>query len=172
MEIVDIVNEKDEIIGKMDKIESHKKGLLHRTVIAEVINSKGQWLLVQQTPHKQEPGKYVSPMGGHVQSGESKELALKRELEEELNIKHFTFKLKGKFIYNVPILKHIENHYFIVYEVYTDDTIVLSDESCNARWFTKKELQDEVKNYPEKFGKSFYAVFNHLYKDLFCVDAV
>lgn len=167
MEIIDIVNDNDEIIGSCLKEEAHKKGLLHRTVIAEIINSKGEWLLVRQTSHKQEPGKYVSPMGGHVKSKEKLVHAVKRELLEETGIKHYKSKYKGKLIYNVKIRNYRENHFYIVYEVYSNDRIVLGDESYDAKWFTIEELKEAIKETPEQFGKSFYAVIDNLYKKEF-----
>lgn len=62
-EHVDIVDENDNVLYSTSKKEAHEKGLLHRCVIAEVINSKGEWLLIKQSKTKQEPGKFVSPMG-------------------------------------------------------------------------------------------------------------
>ena len=88
-EQVDIVNENNEVIGQADKSEAHQKGLLHRTVISEVINSTGEWLLVKQASDRQDPGQYVSPVGGHMRAGESEISALLREAEEELGIKNF-----------------------------------------------------------------------------------
>src|SRR3990167_3107395 len=83
-EQVDIVNEKDEVLYNTTKQEAHEKGLLHRTVIAEVVDSKGKWLLVKQASNKQDAGQYVSPVGGHAQAGESTDEAIKREALEEL----------------------------------------------------------------------------------------
>lgn len=96
MEYVDIVDESDKVIGKISKQEAHEKGLLHRTVIAEIINSSGEWVLVKQSSYKQDSGQFVSPVGGHVLSGESEDDAIKREAKEEFGIEGFEFKLKGK----------------------------------------------------------------------------
>ena len=63
MEYVDIVNENDDIIGSVSKQEAHEKGLLHRTVISEVINTEGKWTLVKQSSDRQDAGQYVSPIG-------------------------------------------------------------------------------------------------------------
>lgn len=109
MEYVDIVNENNKVIGKCSKEEAHQKGLLHRTVIAEVINLKGEWLLVQQAGHKQDAGQFVSPVGGHVSAGETEEEALKRETWEEIGLKDFTYKLKGKAIHNRIVNDKKEN---------------------------------------------------------------
>jgi hypothetical protein len=61
IEMVDIVNENDEVTGQADKRKAHAEGLLHRTVISEVKNGKGEWLLVKQAGDRQDAGQYVSP---------------------------------------------------------------------------------------------------------------
>lgn len=45
MEFVDIVDENNKVLYKTSKKEAHKKGLLHRCVISEIINSKGEQLI-------------------------------------------------------------------------------------------------------------------------------
>jgi isopentenyl-diphosphate delta-isomerase len=85
-ELVDIVDENNIVIRQMSKSQAHQQGLLHRTVISEIINSKGQWLLVKQAGDKQDPGQYVSPVGGHIKAGEAELEALAREAHEETGI--------------------------------------------------------------------------------------
>lgn len=86
MEIVDIVNEHDQVTGQISKQEAHQQGLLHRCVIAEVIDSQGNWKLVKQASDRQDAGQYVSPVGGHVQAGEDPDDALNREAFEEMGL--------------------------------------------------------------------------------------
>lgn len=165
-ELVDIVDRDCNIIDKTTKDEAHRKGLLHPTVIAEVINSKKEWLLVTQSQHKQEPGKFISPMGGHVTHGESFEEALKREMSEELGMTDFSYKDKGRFIYNVFVKNKQENHYFIVYEVFSDNIPKLSEESSEYRYFTVENLKRELKENSQIFGNSFLSVLENLYPEL------
>jgi len=162
-EIVDVVDEQCAIVGTISKKEAHRKGLLHPTVIAEVINKKGEWLLVTQAKDRQEPGKYVSPMGGHVTHNETFEMALKREMKEELGMTQFDFKYVGKFIYNVFVNNQQENHFFIVYEVYTEDKPRLSHEASEYKYFSVEKLKSELKNNKEIFGISFLSVLTNLY---------
>lgn len=115
-EPVDIVDEEDRVLYACSKGEAHEKGLLHRTVIAELINSRGEWTLVKQAPDRQDPGQYVSPMGGHVRAGETLEGALAREVEEELGIAVTSRRFVGKTIYRRHVREKDENHYFIVCE--------------------------------------------------------
>src|SRR5687767_9284467 len=98
-ELVDIVDSECTVLSCATKSEAHQKGLLHRTVIAEVRDSKGNWILVQQSADRQDAGQYVSPVGGHVRAGESDEDALKRETLEEIGLTDFDFVPVGKLIY-------------------------------------------------------------------------
>ncbi len=167
-EIVDIVNENDEILYQVTKQEAHNKGLLHRTVICEVIDSKGNWTLVQQHTQKQDPGVYLSPIGGHVSAGETNEAALKREMEEEGGLTNAPMKYIDKVIYNreVPHLHRQENHYFILYEVYSDAVLKLGDESVSQKKFSPKELKQKLKQNPELFGKPFKFLLKKFYPHL------
>lgn len=163
MELVDIVDKNLSILYTLSKQEAHEKGLLHKCVIAEVINSKGQMMLVKPYSHKQDAGQYVSPVGGHVSAGESNENALKREVKEEIGMSKFTYKEIGKGIFDRHVLGRHENHYFILYEIFTDETPALGDEAEFYEWFTKKELKSQIKNNPRVFGEAFYFILQRFY---------
>lgn len=163
MEMVDIVDENLNTIGSVPKDEAHKRGLLHVTVISEVIDSKGRWTLVKQASDKQDPGQYVSPVGGHVRTGESYDDALKREALEEMGLQDFAFKNVGKGIYNRFVNGHQENHYFVVYEIYSNSEPTLNEESVGFRRFTKEEIITLTKKDPELFGDAFHFVIKNIY---------
>lgn len=163
MEYVDIVDENSKILYKLSKEEAHKKGLLHRTVISEIIDSGGRWVLVRPRDHKQDAGQYVSPIGGHVSSGETEEEALQREAFEEAGLKDFKFKFAGRKIFNRSVLGRQENHFFIVYEIYSDKKPSLNDENSDYKYFTKKEIREKMKSHPNMFGDAFHFVYKHIY---------
>lgn len=167
MEKVDIVNEDLQVLYSISKQEAHDKGLLHPTAIAEVINSKGEWLLVKQASHKQDPGQFVSPVGGHIAAGENHEDALKREAQEEIGLSgDFKHEYVGKKIYNRKLNKSAENHYFIVYRIKSDKDPVLNDESVEYRWFKVEELKKLLKEKPDTFGYAFHFVVKNFFADL------
>ncbi len=167
MEYVDIVNGNDEIIGNCSKQEAHEKGFLHRTVIAEVIGSDGKWTLVKQASDRQDAGQFVSPVGGHVVTGETEDQALLREANEEYGLdSDISFKLVGKKIFNREVIGRKENHYFILYEIYSDKPPVLNEESVSTETFTKEQLAKEIKDNPTKFGDAFHFILKSFYPDL------
>lgn len=166
MEMVDVVDEQLNVLSTVSKQEAHEKGLLHKTVIAEIINSRGEMVLVQQSSQKQDAGQYVSPVGGHVTAGESDEEALQREAMEECGLHDFTYTFKGKAIYNREVIGRKENHYFLVYEIHSDEPLVLNEESISYKAFSKEELKKILHETPEQFGGAFHFVVDTFYPEL------
>jgi isopentenyldiphosphate isomerase len=83
MELLDIVNSNDEIIGTSDRNTAHNNRQLHRIAAVYVFNTSGQ-LYVQV--HKKSGGLYDHSVGGHVSKGETYRQGAVREAEEELGI--------------------------------------------------------------------------------------
>ncbi len=81
-ELVDIVNEKNNVVGSASVAKAHEKKLLHRVVGVFVFDVDGSLYL--QTGNKY--GKIDLPVGGHVQHGETYEDAAKREMLEEIGL--------------------------------------------------------------------------------------
>ncbi|HSX00516.1 MAG TPA: NUDIX domain-containing protein [Patescibacteria group bacterium] len=162
-EIVDIVDEANNVLYQASKREAHEKGLLHRCVVSEVFDSKGCWILVEQASDRQDAGQYVSPVGGHVSSGESEDDALRRETLEEIGLRDIDFTLKGRAIYNRTVIGRKENHYFVLYEMRSDEPFVLNHESVSHRAFTEEELRNELKTNPKRFGAAFFRILEEFY---------
>ncbi|MBI4097533.1 MAG: phosphoribosylaminoimidazolesuccinocarboxamide synthase [Candidatus Levybacteria bacterium] len=165
-EKVDVVDENLKILYKTTKKSAHKKGLLHKTVIAQVRDSKGRYILTRQAPDRQDPGQYVSPVGGHVRAEESDEQALKREAMEELGISDFRYKYVGKQIFHRKILGRDENHYFVCFEIHSDQRPKLNHESVGFKKFTKSELKKKLKENSNYFGAAFLACPPVMYSGL------
>lgn len=82
VELFDLVNASDEIIGTTNKEVAHATGQLHRVAAVFVFNHSGD-LFVQQHPSD---GKWDHSVGGHVSKGESYADAAAREAKEELGV--------------------------------------------------------------------------------------
>jgi isopentenyldiphosphate isomerase len=87
MELRDVINEDDEVIGQADEEEVRRKDLLSRVAFIILVNSRRELLLQQRAATKETYPLYWSgAAAGHVDSGETYEQAASRELSEELGI--------------------------------------------------------------------------------------
>jgi isopentenyldiphosphate isomerase len=87
-ETVDIVDERDRVIGRASRGACHgNPSLMHRVVHILVFNPSGDILLQLRGMNKEiQPGKWDTSVGGHMASGEAYDEAARRELHEELCI--------------------------------------------------------------------------------------
>ncbi|HSQ36035.1 MAG TPA: NUDIX domain-containing protein, partial [Candidatus Binatia bacterium] len=90
-ECSDIVDEDGRVLGRATRSVCHSRpGFLHPVVHLHVVNSWDEIYLQRRSLKKQiQPGKWDTAVGGHVQSGESIDAALRREAEEELGLREF-----------------------------------------------------------------------------------
>ncbi|HWP61306.1 MAG TPA: NUDIX domain-containing protein [Candidatus Paceibacterota bacterium] len=166
-ELVDIVDADNTVIGSAFKKEAHEKGLLHRCVVAEIRDSQGRWLLVKQASDRQDAGQYVSPVGGHVQAGESEDDALRREADEEVGLQgDFEFSFVGRIIFDRHIIGRHENHFFALYEISSDVQPHLNEESESYKYFTEDEIRTALRERPQILGHAFHFVLKAFYPQL------
>ena len=86
-EIFDVVDERDQVIGRERRAEVHARDLRHRAVHVFVRNKYGEILLQKRSRLKDKhPGVWDSSASGHLDSGEEYDHCATRELEEELGI--------------------------------------------------------------------------------------
>ncbi len=99
-EYLDLVDSKDNVIGKKLRSEVYAEQLSNfRVINAFVRNSKGEIWIPRRAANKRIfPLCLDMSVGGHVESGESYEETFKRETREELNIDidQVTYRLLGK----------------------------------------------------------------------------
>ena len=109
----------------------------HIEVVAAVIKNKNQYLCVQRNSNKYEyiSYKYEFP-GGKVEENETSELALIREISEELNL---TIEIKEHFLtvdHSYPDFRIIMHSYICN----CNSTELILNEHVDFKWLSKDEL--------------------------------
>ena len=80
-----LVDQHDNALGFMDKMEAHKKGLIHRAFSIFIFNSRGEMLLQQRALNKyHSAGLWSNSCCSHPLPGEEVKEAATRRLNEEL----------------------------------------------------------------------------------------
>jgi isopentenyl-diphosphate Delta-isomerase len=98
-----LVDEQDQLLGSCEKMEAHRKGLLHRAFSVFVFNRKGEMLLQQRAMNKYHSGGlWTNACCSHPALGESTDTAVHRRLVEEMGFdtpahKLFDFVYKADF---------------------------------------------------------------------------
>lgn len=156
-------------MGQKLKTAAHQDGALHRIVIAELVNSRGEYCFVKQAGDRQDGGQFVSPVGGHVGVGEEVESALIREAEEEVGITPTVFEYVGSTIYHRQVIGRDENHLFLVYKIYTDKVPVLNHESVEFEWFAIEQIKQSLRDNPCVFGAAWHHVFQTLFPRIYSI---
>jgi isopentenyl-diphosphate delta-isomerase len=87
MEHVVLVNEYDQPIGTMEKMEVHQRGLLHRAFSVLLFNSRGELLLQKRARSKYHSGGlWTNTCCSHPFPGEEVTQGARRKLVQEMGI--------------------------------------------------------------------------------------
>jgi len=112
-----LVNESDEAIGEMEKLEAHRKGVLHRAFSVFIFNSRGELLLQRRALNKyHSAGLWTNTCCSHPAPGEDEKEAAQRRLREEMGFtatleKLFSFTYRADF--SNGLTEHELDHVFI-----------------------------------------------------------
>lgn len=164
-ENVILVNQNDEQIGLMPKMEAHQKAVLHRAFSVFVLNDKNE-IMLQQRAHQ----KYHSPLlwtntcCSHQRDGETNIQAGTRRLFEEMG---FETGLKElfHFIYKAPfengLTEHELDHVMIGY--YNDEPKINPDEVESWKWMSIEDVAKDIQLQPEIYTVWFKIIFDEFY---------
>ena len=141
-EMFPLVDEQGNLTGAATPGECHNGSkLLHPVVHLHVFNSQGELYLQKRPEWKDiQPGKWDTSVGGHVDLGESVEMALRREVREELGITEFTPEPVTHYVFESSREKEL----VFVHKTTYDGEICPSDELDGGRFWTIAELKENM----------------------------
>ncbi|MEM9857401.1 MAG: isopentenyl-diphosphate Delta-isomerase [Bacteroidota bacterium] len=162
MEQVVLVDDKDEVLGTMEKLEAHEKGMLHRAFSVMVFNSKGELMLQKRAAHKYHSGGlWTNTCCSHPRPNESTEIAARRRLLEEMGI-DASPEFKYKFIYRAELDRNlIEYEYDHVFTAVFDGAPELNtDEAEDWRFVPISKLRQDIAENPSNYTEWFKIIMD------------
>ncbi len=141
-EMFPVVDEEGNIIAAATRGECHNGSkLLHPVIHLHVFNSKGELYLQKRPDWKDiQPGKWDTSVGGHIDLGESVDIALRRETQEELGITDFMPEKLTSYIFESTR----ERELVFVHKTIYDGEIHPSDELNGGRFWSLEEIKENL----------------------------
>lgn len=162
-EMLDLVDQNNNVIATMLRSEVFEKKLKNfRVVCALLKNSSGKLFVPRRAFHKKDYAGYLACVGGCVQSGETYEKALQREVLEEvmINISQTQYRCLGF----ISPFEHRVNGYVAVYEIFVNDSSIDFEKQdfCDGYWLIPQQLKELVAQ-GEKVTPNLCAIISMYY---------
>lgn len=148
-----LVDENDNQIGLMEKMEAHKKGLLHRAFSVFIINGRGEMMIQKRAASKYHcGGLWTNTCCSHPRNGEEVGAAASRRLREEMG---FECPLSELFVfqYRAPFDNGLtENEIDHVFVGKYDGPVSLNPEEADDwKWISVDELKSDIQKNPNNY---------------------
>ena len=168
-EQVILVDEQDNPIGLMGKMEAHQKAVLHRAFSVFILNDKGELMLQQRAAEKyHSPNLWTNTCCSHPREGETTIEAGKRRLQEEMG---FVTELTDvqTFIYKAPfdngLTEHELDHILIGY--YNEAPKINPTEVGDWCWELPQNIKKDIAARPHRYTEWFKIIFDRFYTFFF-----
>lgn len=158
-EMLPLVDEQGHITGAATRRECHdgsKK--LHPVVHLHVFNSLGDLYLQKRPQWKDiQPGKWDTSVGGHIDLGENVDMALRREVNEELGMTGFKPAEIGHYVFE----SNCERELVYAFKTVWDGPVMPSAELDGGRFWSSDEIKENLgkgmftPNFENEYRKFF-----------------
>jgi len=167
--MVILVDENDNPIGTMPKMEAHEKAMLHRAFSVFILNANDEVLLQQRAYDKyHSAGLWTNTCCSHPHPGEDTLGAARRRLKEEMGMEadlQFVFKFMYKAPFDNLLTEHEIDHVFIGK---TDQLPVINpEEVASYKYMKPEDIKLDMEQNPQSYTVWFRIIFNEFYKEIF-----
>jgi isopentenyl-diphosphate delta-isomerase len=156
-EDVILVDSNDREIGSVEKLEAHRKGLLHRAFSVCIFSPNGHLLIHQRAATKyHSAGLWTNTCCSHPRPGESTAEAALRRLEEEMGFRttiHHAF----SFTYHAELDRGLVEHEFdhVFTGIWSGEPSPSQEEVSDWKWSEPNDLLTHMKLHPENYTAWF-----------------
>ena len=160
-EIFDVVNERDEVVGRNTRREVHRLGLMHRAVHVLVFHPRGELFLQKRSMQKdRQPGLWDSSASGHLNAGEDYDACAVRELHEELGLQ---VAQPPQRLFKIAAGPETDQEHVWIYRCQSEGPFTLHpDEIERGDWFSPEHLSRWLAERPQDFAGAFRAIWKLL----------
>ncbi len=168
-EIFDVVNERDEVVGRNSRAEVHRLGLMHRAVHVLVLNRRGEVFLQKRSWKKdRQPGLWDSSASGHLDAGEGYDSCAVREVREEIGLRLET---APERLFKLNAGEDTDMEHVWVYRCEAEGPFTLHpDEIECGDWFAPDALNQWMAESPQEFATAFRHIWGRLRNAPPCPD--
>lgn len=165
IEQVILVDAQDRELGLMEKMEAHRKGLLHRAFSIFILNDNEELLLQRRAESKYHSGGlWTNTCCSHPRKGETLQQAAHRRLMEEMGFdceleKALDFVYRAEF--SDGLTEHEYDHVFIGY--FNGTPRINPDEVSDYKWMPLDEVKKDLLRNPQNYTEWFKIVFDRFY---------
>ena len=164
-EKVVLVDQFDNPIGTMLKMEAHEKAVLHRAFSVFILNKKGELMLQKRALHKyHSPSLWTNTCCSHQREGEDTLDAGQRRLKEEMG---FSVPLQAlfHFIYKSPFDNGLTEHELdhVLLGTFDQSPVLNSEEVADWKWMSLEAIAEDIKQNPQAYTAWFKIIFNRFY---------
>jgi isopentenyl-diphosphate Delta-isomerase len=163
-EFVIVVDRNDIELGLMEKMEAHRKGVLHRAFSIFVFNEKKELMVQQRALTKyHSPGLWTNTCCSHPRQDEATEDAAHRRLVEEMG---FDCELKKAFhfLYRSDVgdglTEHEFDHVFIA--VSNKQPAINKEEVHDWKYMSMEDLKNDILKNPDHYTVWFRIAFGEV----------
>ena len=167
-ELVVLVDEHDNQVGLMPKMEAHEKAVLHRAFSVFVFNDQGELMLQQRAATKyHSPLLWTNTCCSHQRDGETSLAAGKRRLQEEMG---FVCDLTEvfQFVYKAPFDNGLTEHELdhVMIGTYNGEPNINQEEVASHKWMSLEDVKNDMEDNPQQYTAWFKIIFKEYYHRL------
>lgn len=148
-----LVDENDQVLGTMEKLQAHQEGRLHRAFSVIVFNDNDEMLIHKRASDKYHcGGLWTNACCSHPRLDESPKEAALRRMQEEMG---FTTSIEyiGQFIYKTAfengLIEHELDHVFV--GRFNGEPIPNAEEVEDFKYIGMDELKKDIENSPQDY---------------------
>jgi isopentenyl-diphosphate delta-isomerase len=152
-----LVDENDNEIGVMEKLQAHQEGKLHRAFSIFIFNEKNQLLIQQRALAKyHSAGLWANTCCSHPRPNETIKDSANRRLFEEMGMS-CDLQIKTNFIYKTQFENGlIENELDYVLVGYSNQNPIINREEVESyKWQYISDIKIDVQNNPQNYASWF-----------------